>query len=720
MTGGPDLHALVVGVDRYLPPPEGEVTLYGALRGAVADARAVARYLEELLDVPGDQVELLTASGLGPEPTEPRERWPTYPRLVAALERLEERTSKGDQALVFFAGHGGRMLTAWPEHKGHGQVDEGWAPVDVQLPEGRYLRDGELAAWVERQRRRGVFVSLVLDCCHAGGLRRLPVGARIRGPVRHLDRRSLPGGSELASRREIHRALDHRRRWAGGGFGVGEGAVLLAACRDVEQAFEDSFGDGPRGVLTHYLLEALEGLGEVASWRHLHAAVATRVRGRVRRQTPCLVGDVERCVFGREHLPVLWGVDVLGREAGDAEAGPAPLWIATGHAQGVLPGARFDLHSLAAARQPRPGEPLARGRVVAAEAGRCRLEPESSEGAWQELEPGDRAVLLDPGEAVTRRRVALEVEPGAGPAADEMALRLQRFLESPACPRLMRVEPREPAELRVVLGAVPAASAGERVVQIRSGLGELLPHVPGVSLAGLETAGSARDEAERHLTTTLEHLGRYFSLQDLGRERAASPLAGQLQVRLAAVPRGSPPGSLAPGEPFSAVPPVLPPGRPFQLVVEHRGLAHLHVAVLDFAPDWAVALAHQSRLEQVERGRPYVIPLVAWLPENFPGGTDVLKVFFTRDEMDFDWMVQPSLEQAVARDAAREPPRWRSAPVPAPGGSLDPLDRARRLLGAAPAYRQAEDGAGGADLSAWVTAQVELRVERPPESPPGA
>ena len=121
----PALHALLIGVDCYLPNSLPDGSSYPSLAGCVRDIGHVREFLRSKLGVPEGRISQLTATDAGgPEPAEPRDEWPTYENIVAAFKRLAETTSPGDQVYIHYSGHGGRSPTLFPQVKGAGGLDE--------------------------------------------------------------------------------------------------------------------------------------------------------------------------------------------------------------------------------------------------------------------------------------------------------------------------------------------------------------------------------------------------------------------------------------------------------------------------------------------------------------------------------------------------------------------------------------------------------------------
>jgi hypothetical protein len=85
--------------------------VYPSLYGAVGDVARVEQYLCETLEVPAERISKLVAPHVGGDPA----RLPTHANLIAALAELEAACEPGEQALVYYSGHGGRVPTLVPE-----------------------------------------------------------------------------------------------------------------------------------------------------------------------------------------------------------------------------------------------------------------------------------------------------------------------------------------------------------------------------------------------------------------------------------------------------------------------------------------------------------------------------------------------------------------------------------------------------------------------------
>lgn len=627
----PPLHALLVAIQRY---PGSE--LYPDLEGCVRDVQAMERYLSGALGVPIERIETLAAPGET-----------TYEGLTAALHRLEARCRRGDHALFHYSGHGGRTPTAFKHLKGLAGKDECLVPVNIAEPKTPYLRDTEIDAWVQRMVAKEVFVTLVLDCCHSGGMRRIGE-PRVRGG-RRVDPELRPLGQGLASTEEQRRVLQSARRGARpdgepGGPGrafrhaaiqdvtraASEGYALFAACRPWEKAREYAFdGVRPSGALTHFLLRALERSRPDASYRQLHERVVQGVHGHFRRQTPVFEGEVRALPLGHRALPRLRGIEVLDVQPGAEESEPSHLVLAAGYAQGVGEGARFDLLRLAEARERWDGaRPFASAEVVEATVSTSRaiLHATAQEPGNDPIRPGDRAMLVHPGRRETPRSVRL---PQLADPVEDLVREIGLRLERQASPWLRPVSERSAAEVRADFEV--RIAEGSKSLSIHDLAGAPLPHLPALPVEQPSTVDL--------LWRVLEHLARYEAVRSLRCEESA--LEGKVDVRFEPDPEETD----LEAEALSAYPPEVATDRRIRLVVENRFYLPLHVAVLDLQPDWGVSQIFPGNPGsfQVDAPGSQEIRLQTLLPTGFEEGTDVLAVFAATVPFDTHGLELPSL-----------------------------------------------------------------------------
>ncbi len=587
-------HALLIGIDDYGSSPSEQGggndrrVDYPKLRGCVADARAMAELLVVDLEVPEEQIFLLTA----PRAQEPdcSDR-PTYERLVTELKALGDRARPGDSVWIHYSGHGARVPTHTPGLKGFGAFDEAWVPVepvDASEFHGRYLLDLELGFLIEQMVRRGLFVTLVMDCCHAGGmLRQAPslVGARPRS--HRVSARASIGPSSVASAAEL---AGSRRRFGAAG-GRSKGYVMLAACREQEQAWEyPTDAKNPfkmQGALSRLLIDNVRRSGPDLSYRQLferlHAGLHTLLDGF---QTPRLEGEGHRRLLGGEPAAGPRGFTVLSVDE-------EKVLLATGACHDAKEGDRFALFPLIEDPKRSSAPPAA---VEVAE-----VRGSESVATWHRrgetlYQPGDRAIPIPRG----RCRVLI------GPEFAELEGQLQT-LDNPFFS--WKRSPSADLRLRGIDGCLTVESAGSVP------LPHPVPSVPRRDLQGL--------------VRLLERLSRYRAFERLT-HHGRSGTAVALEVRLGRLPDDFQPRRDE-VRPLDELPPDsnMPFGCWWALTVENTCRQPLEIAVLNLDPTWCISQLYPSRngFLSLDPGRHIHLPLRS----HPPAGSHRLKVFATLD-----------------------------------------------------------------------------------------
>jgi hypothetical protein len=590
------LRALLVGIDDYLTKPK--------LQGCVRDVGDVEAFLRARLGVPSEHIVKLTATNPRVAPVPPDERKPTYRNLTAALLELLETARAGEQVYLHYAGHGARPRTQFPEVKGAGGFDEALVPCDLGSPASRYLLDVELAYLLKQMVDKGLVVTLVLDCCHSGGLTRYGDDDGIRGLG--TDEAPPPAGDAIAPRAALAGTL------AAGAYGA-DRYVVLAACQAHELANEYAF-DGKRrqGVLTYAFLRALGGAGGAISFEALRNRVVAEVHARYPSQTPTLEGDAARVVFGSSRLAYAHGIGVLGLDAAKR------VRLDAGLAHGLGVGSQLRVHAPDAVDLSVDDPDLPRLEIVEVTAVESRARLRSGPLP----RPGALAVVAR--RDLSRRR-------GVRLAGDTPTLR--------ALAALLRDDDLvSPSEARVDF-EVRQSAAG--LVEICDPGGTPLPHLRPPVLAN---ADAPLETARR-----LRHLARWNDVRALRNEDANHPLVRGLRVELLAPPDRAPP----------AWPVVIPPdarrlpgvltvddGTPLYLRVANDTERPIFVTVLDLVPGWGIQkLAPRDReFQSVDAHAAHAFAFGFQLPRGYDEGTDVLKVLATFETTRFDWLTLPRLD----------------------------------------------------------------------------
>jgi hypothetical protein len=694
----PVAHALLIGIDCYLSNQLPEGVSYPSLGGCVNDVTLMEEFLRRKLVAPDENILTLTSSVTSAgEPIEPSERWPTYENIVKAIQELTERAAPGAQVYIHYCGHGGRVPTWFPELKAADGLDETLVPMDIGKTSARHLRDIELAYLLRKMADKGLNVTLVLDCCHSGGatrrLRKVMAGEDTwpRG-IDNIDTRLRPSASLVASEDELienwrslsasaARGLEMSDNW----LWRPQGYVLLAACRPSEYAYECFFDGRRRGVLSYWLLDSLRQLGPGLTYTMLFNRIFGKVHSQFTAQTPMLVGEGDRVVFGSVKLPPINAVQVLQTDPNNQR-----VQVLAGRSQGVDEGAIFVVYPHDASDYTKLEE-----RVALVE-----IDDPDSTSSWGKIaarlgpvpiEPGAQAILIDAGQTKLRRNVRLAAVTNSA-----------RELEA-----LRRLEVSLAAGGNGWVGVAETADEVHYQVAINH-RGEFdICDPAGNPLANLRPAIKAGTaEAAAGLVQRLAHLSKYHAVEQLDNADPMSSLARKLVVELYRLPDNFIPKqrSIKPllsvrsdnGELFS-------PRQWVCLRIHNGSSLDLNVVALDLQPDWGITQIIPSTagslFEPLDGGEELDIPLMVDLPSGYQEGSDVIKVFATITPANFRWLELPALDNPNAR-AARH--------------NTTPVNELEHLLAAVSADRQTLRHISVASYSRqdWVTAQVILRIKR--------
>jgi hypothetical protein len=664
-----DLHALLIGIDQYIPRSGG--ISYPSLTGAVRDIRNVRDFLCGLPRPPVKIVERTASTGCGSEPTdptEPRELWPTRGGMIDAFREVAAGAAPGDQVYIHYSGHGGRTPTRFPELNGPRGCDESLVPCDISDPSAAYLLDIEVAMLVQEMIDKGLFVTIVLDCCHAAGMRRGRKRFIARG-LTHPDLTKRPFDDRVASREELLALRRPPQAQPGrrvrhfslhGWLPDASGYVLLAACRPQESANEYPFvGEDAQGALTYCLLDTLrQGGGTQATWKEIHNRVLSRIRDEVPYQTPMLIGEGDRRFLSTEEEESVDGIRVTAVD-GDL------VLLGAGEAAGVRAGMRLT------------GSMGGNGQTTFEV---CRV---GATDCWARIESSTSSPEIREG-AVFAPAAGTLREPAvvALGAEEDRAEAYERVRKALATNRFAALTLAESAE-----------AAADFLVSINSkGFFEVASHQgPLLNLGTPLRAGDLGAESE--LLRRLVHLARYFDVLRL-ENQDGGPLRGRLKIEVLGVRPVTPfggPGQLrllSDQDPRQLI--ELRCGDHLELRIVNRWTLPLNVAVLDLQPDWGITQVFPTRKNAdfwvLDPKEERDVNIRAFLPPGCEESTDVFKAFATVGPPNLRWLELPALTQPVRRTTR--------------SGSSNLAEVELKHL------------SFGFAAQEWTTAQIEVRVRR--------
>lgn len=698
-----DLYALLIGIDCYLPNQLPSGVYYSSLHGCVHDIHHVEEFLKRRLGLSEECILKLTATGSdSDEPSEPKDKWPTYENMVAAFQKLTDIAKPGDQVYIHYSGHGGRTKTKFPELKGSNGLDESLVPTDIGNSEARYLRDIEIAFLLKEMVDKGLIVTIAFDSCHSGGAVRGRNLAAVRG-LNIVDTTERSMESLVASDKELAdtwRSLtqDAKRdvNLGSGWLPESKGYVLLAACRPSESAYEYPFeGTESNGALTYSLLSSLknmsEDLGSGLTYKQLHDRIIALVHSQFENQTPMLEGDGSRVIFGSDHVQPQYAVTVM-----KVDPDKKQVLLNAGQAHGIRKGAQFAIYPPTTVDFTQWKQRLALAKIIQL----------GATDSWAELSilnnativQGAQAVIIDPGSVQLVKKVHMVERDDLPPEIDQTAALedVKNALNDIRWVELAKEG--ETTEYQVAINAESEFEIWDRV---------------GQPIANLRPPLKIDDpQSPTSLVQRLVHLSKYHAIGQLSNHDATSPLANKLLVELIGMQKDYDPADPPKPQPFETsgnIPAInvgewtflrvrnnLPPGQ------ENDPSRSLNVTVLDMQPDWGISQVYPSGIELFEPldpGQERIIPFRADLPAGYTEGKDMIKVFATIGTTNFHWLELPPLDHPCTRSVSTR------------GGPTNPLEELfASIAEEKPKTRHLNLAANPS--REWVTAKVEIRMHQ--------
>ena len=263
--------ALLVGIDDYPPPVP-------RLSGCANDARAMRDSLAGLEAAGNGAVSYKVRMLLNAEATRDA--------VIAAFRDHFGQAGPGDTALFCYSGHGSQEAAPeefWAVEPDH--LNETLVLHDSRQPDSWDLADKELAALISTVTDKGGRLIALLDCCHSGSGTRAPGLTVRRAPI---DTRVRPAGSFVGLSAGPGATRTGPSRGVDSGWTMGGRHVLLAACRDDQEAKEHNGGGSVRGAFSYFLGEAWREAGGAISCRELFARTSALMQGQIRNQLPQL------------------------------------------------------------------------------------------------------------------------------------------------------------------------------------------------------------------------------------------------------------------------------------------------------------------------------------------------------------------------------------------------------------------------------------------------
>ncbi len=493
----PNRHALLIGIGDY--PPQHHRPLHGCSNDvALLRAHLVRRFgfsdaeITTRLDAAATRVAILDA-----------------------MSSIAERVQRDDIVVLLYAGHGGRM---WPDDDG--PAIESMVPVDSgrgSVP-SRDILDFEIDQWVQRLNRLTPYVTLVMDCCHAGSVTRDSFGEEIRA-VPEDTRGFASWSAETGVDRPAETTEPGAPSLAGWVAGHRR-AVVLAACQEDEYAYEHTWFDYDTkqveraGAFSYFLSKELADAPVDATWRLIFERLGPALRCQKPLQNPLAEGKVDELLLGRKQAPPVSYLSVCSVDE-------RRVTLGGGLAHGVRRGSQWTI-----VIPDQDGETSADIAIEVSSVLPTTSVGHADESTDTAIQAGQRAYLTT--DAV---ETALTISP---PAVHAFALHaLRSEIDSEPLLRWTR----NPAEADIAIKSLP--------VRDRVRTGDPCPHLcpldaPYWAAVGrdgdlavrlLKLTGSA-EELALSITRDLVRLARYRNILTLQNPQPDHALAGTVKLEL--------------------------------------------------------------------------------------------------------------------------------------------------------------------------------------------
>lgn len=664
-----NLHALLIGIDCYLPNRLPDGSSYKSLGGCVRDINHVEAFLKQTCKVPESQILKLTASSCEDDPQKPAEspdQLPTRKNVIDGFRKLGEVATAGEQVYIHYSGHGGRAKTIYPAIKGENGIDEALVPVDIGLLDGQYLRDLELAHLLQELVDKKLVVTLVLDSCHSGGGTRGDVDIRgldsIDDTPRPVDDWVAPLTVLMANWGVLTQQSEGSMRGLQSGWIPGSRSyTLLAACRPHEYAYEYAFNRETRernGALTYWLLDTLRQQSPGKTYKDLYDRILAKIHSQFPQQTPMLIGEGDRLIFGNDLASVVYAVPVLDVQTeGDA---PRALLV-VGQATGVTRGTEFAIYPRGTEDLANPDYRSAIARVTerGATESWCELSP--IEGKTLRVEPGDQALLLAAPVNLVRKVAFFYQDEESPQEVDKQVISINRLT-----PAMFEAQKDAWEKVKGALqgngwveGADEKAMAEDedgiayQIAINNQGEYEICDRT-GAPFRNMRPSLKLTDpDAPGKLVKRLVHLAKYHATAELDNADREAPLNGKLAVEWLGTSDSYEAGDPVPSKsrltPFAdSTHPSVKAGAYVFLSIRNDYSQPLNVAVLNLESDWSIEQIYPYRAGELfftlDPGQKEVIPLRPSVEGEDAAVENTVKVFATIGAANFRWLELPSLD----------------------------------------------------------------------------
>jgi hypothetical protein len=292
-----NFYALLVGINFY-----DERVYVPPLNGCNNDAKAFQAYLEEHVEQDGQSLHVQVLLN----------EQATRQAVIKGFRNHLCQAGPDDVALFFYAGHGAQENA--PEEFWHIEPDrlnETLVCYDSRTDGSWDLADKELAKLIAEVAEKNPHIVVIMDCCHSGSGTRGDLDATVAVRRAPVDQRQRPLSSFIVSPEQLPvEPVTRSLQTPTSGWQMPQGRhVLLAACRDIEEAKEYTVDGEHHGTFSYFLLETLQKANGALTYQELFKRVSALVQSRVTAQAPQLeayqADDIHQPFLGGQIKPRL-------------------------------------------------------------------------------------------------------------------------------------------------------------------------------------------------------------------------------------------------------------------------------------------------------------------------------------------------------------------------------------------------------------------------------
>lgn len=669
----PTMYALLVGIDDYASPRIPD------LSGCVNDIDAMEQLLQDRFKIPPENIKKLTNS----QATHQAIKQAFRDHLIAQANAWQNAgASESPPAFLFhYSGHGSQALDeTGTEPDG---LDETMVPHDSRVGDIYDIKDWELGQLIDELTEpfteENANVTIILDCCHSGS------GTRDIKPSLVPTRRCEPDLRPQPSQRPTGGVTGTRSISTPSGWSLGGKYVLLAGCRDREEANEyvvpqGAEGRRQHGAMTYFMLQEINRMApnRRLTYRDLHERVRYQVNSRFESQMPQCEGAKDREIFGglKPLEDVLLSVDEIDDY----------IWVNGGAAHGLTEGSQLHVYPPGTTSLKEAGEPKTTLYVEEVGAVRSSCLIEAGE---PDVELHSRVAIAHIDYSRLQQRVTLDIADAE--LRQEVEVLLSDGAVQPYIQLLSSDEP-QPGDLRI------QQLEDSQTLALQDATGKPL-------------VASFPPDKRHELPSDLIHIVRYHNVLNL--TNPGGELAGLVEVSFKKL-RLEAGQATTDDIPLNAEDELeLVMGEKIVIEVTNKADERLHIAVFNFAHDWSVNQLYPrmgSAGEALEPGRTISLGLSPKRKEQLQPGLDegineareFVKVIATVEQTDFELLQMRPLKTAgqtrsVALSGSRSP--LTALLEQAAQGS------GKRAIGTPPSTAEDE----------WATTEVQFRLVRPLE-----